>query len=123
MAEGSKPTKNMIIVGALVVLTAGVTMVKMLDDEEIIDVGPAIDRIVPGGSTTPADQIETAVLTRLQRDRIYRSEEIETLINLCAISPCPNGQGPGRGLLNELRLTLIRNGWSERNQSWEHDGF
>ena len=73
------------------------------------------------------EQLYRAVGLQLDNDRMYLWSEIASVISICALTPCRDGNAdPASTAI--LRIALVRNGWYEMNASaanptWTHDGL
>ena len=73
------------------------------------------------------EQLYRAVGLRMQTQRTYRWSEIESLIDICTMTPCQNGMATPASTAT-LRIALVRNGWFDIDTStpdavWSHDGL
>ena len=73
------------------------------------------------------EQLYRAVGLQLDNDRMYLWSEIASVISICALTPCRDGNADAASTA-VLRIALVRNGWYEMNASaanptWTHDGL
>ena len=73
------------------------------------------------------EQLYRAVDLQLDNDRMYLWSEIASVISICALTPCRDGNADAASTA-VLRIALVRNGWYEMNAAaanptWTHDGL
>ena len=77
-----------------------------------------------GGAGGAAVDVDGVIWGRLNRDSMYRSEDVDRLLEACLMVSCSDGRPDPRGRA-EIRRALARTGWYEAQHAgevvWIHD--